>query len=132
MLDFASIKVKDKEYTLRFPLKAMIQAERVIGKPLHTIFTPEKDKLPDYTTEELMVLFRIGIQADQPDIKYEQADDILAEYLQEGDSILTQSVALYAILGKALGFFRVGVDIQEELQKEIQKRSGAPRNPSSK
>jgi hypothetical protein len=128
MLDMAKITIGEKDYVLRFPLSAMVKAERLIEKPLHVVFTPKQGQLPDYTLEQLILLFKIGLKAEHKDISDEKAEELLVEYLSEGESILQQSTTLYLILGKALGFFRTEMDIQTEIEKKM----SMPRNPLKK
>lgn len=121
MFDFSLITIDDKQYTLKFPLSAMLKAERMVGRPLQDIFTPKnKDNIPEFKLAELVILFRIGIQAEHPSIKETQADELLMLYLQSGESILQQEMLLYVLLGKALGFFRVAVDSEGKSTKALE------------
>ena len=121
MFDFSLITIDDKQYTLKFPLSAMLKAERMVGRPLQDIFTPKnKDNIPEFKLAELVILFRIGIQAEHPSIKETQADEHLMLYLQSGESILQQEMLLYVLLGKALGFFRVAVDSEGKSTKTLE------------
>ena len=121
MFDFSLITIDDKQYTLKFPLSAMLKAERMVGRPLQDIFTPKnRDNIPEFKLAELVILFRIGIQAEHPAIKETQADELLMSYLQSGESILQQEMLLYVLLGKALGFFRVAVDSEGKSTKTLE------------
>ena len=122
MIDLATIKIDEKDYTLRFPLSMMLKAERLVGKPLQLIFSPKKDAIPEYHLAELLVLFRVGLKADQPEIKDEQADVLFEKFIREGDSILQQTMVMYISLGKALGFFRTELDIQKTMEEELEKK----------
>ena len=58
MFDFSLITIDDKQYTLKFPLSAMLKAERMVGRPLQDIFTPKnKDNIPEFKLAELVILF---------------------------------------------------------------------------
>lgn len=121
MFDFSLITIDDRQYTLKFPLSAMLKAERMVGRPLQDIFTPKnKENIPEFKLAELVILFRIGIQAEYPSIKETQADELLMSYLQSGESILQQEMLLYVLLGKALGFFRVAVDSEGKSTKTLE------------
>lgn len=123
MFDFSLITINEKQYTLRFPLSAMLKAERMLGKPLQEIFTPKnKENIPEFKLAELVILFRIGMQAEQPSMKETDADELLMSYLQSGDSILQQEMFLYVLLGKALGFFRAAVDSEGKSTKIAEQR----------
>ena len=123
MFDFSLITINEKQYTLRFPLSAMLKAERMLGKPLQEIFTSKnKENIPEFKLAELVILFRIGMQAEQPSMKETDADELLMSYLQSGDSILQQEMLLYVLLGKALGFFRAAVDSEGKSTKIAEQR----------
>lgn len=113
MLDSATLQIKDQMYTLRFPLGAMVKAEKALSRPLQVVFTPTEGKIPDYKIEELIILFRIGLKAEHPEITNEKSDDLLSDFLSEGSSILQQTLMVYLLIGKAMGFFRVEMDFQK-------------------
>lgn len=126
MFDFSVITIAGTTYTLKFPLSAMLKAERLLGRPLQQAFTPkEEDGVPDYRLSDLVILFRIGIQSEQPEIKEQKADELLMTFLQEGDSILQQEMLLYILLGKAIGFFRAAVDSEGKSTKTAEKEETA-------
>lgn len=124
MLDSAIITIQDKTYVLRFPLKNMVKAEKLLGKPLQRIFMAKKDPelgvlIPDYQLEDLIVLFKLGIKPDQPEITDEKAEELLTAFLSDGKSLLIQVSMLFTILGKALGFFRTEIDIQQKMTEVL-------------
>ena len=125
MMDFATLAVDEKTYTLRFPLAYLRLADRTMKRPLHQIFSPEDGKLPDYRIDELVLLFRIGLKADQPTLTEKDADDILSDFLSEGESMLQQALTLYLLLGKAMGFFRKDLNVQEEMEKRVKNKKAA-------
>lgn len=107
MFDFSLIDIGETKYTLRFPLSAMIKAERAIGKPLQTMFSPrDMESAFDFKFEDLVTLFKIGMQAEHRDLKETDLESLLMQYLQQGDSMLAQEMQLYILIGKAMGFFR--------------------------
>lgn len=120
MLDMSTITIGDEKFVLRFPLKTMVKAEKMLGKPLQKIFTPIQDKklgtiFPDYEVEDLIVLFRLGLEAEHKDISEKRAEELLTTFLGEGQSLSIQLSILFTILGQALGFFRTGIDIQKKM-----------------
>lgn len=124
MLDSATITIQDKTYILQFPLKNMVKAERLLGKSLQKVFTAKKDPdlgvaIPDYSLEDLIVLFKIGLKPNHPEITDDQAEELLTAFLSEGKSLLVQSSMLFTILGKALGFFRTEIDIQQKMTEVL-------------
>lgn len=124
MLDSATITIQDKTYVLRFPLKNMVKAEKLLGKPLQRIFMAKKDPklgvpIPDYELEDLIVLFKLGIKPDHPEITDEKAEELLTAFLSDGKSLLIQASMLFTILGKALGFFRTEIDIQQKMTEVL-------------
>lgn len=124
MLDSATITIQDKTYILQFPLKNMVKAERLLGKSLQKVFTAKKDPdlgvaIPDYSLEDLIVLFKIGLKPNHPEITDDQAEELLTAFLSEGKSLLIQSSMLFTILGKALGFFRTEIDIQQKMTEVL-------------
>ena len=124
MLDSSTITIQDKTYVLRFPLKNMVKAEKLLGKPLQRIFMAKKDPelgvpIPDYQLEDLIVLFKLGIKPDQPEITDEKAEELLTAFLSDGKSLLIQASMLFTILGKALGFFRTEIDIQQKMTEVL-------------
>lgn len=121
MLDMAKVTIGEKSYILRYPLKAMVKAETLLGKPLQSVFVVDKEsKLPVAKLEDLVPLFILGLKAEQPNISDEQAEDLLSQFLSEGVSIVAQTATLYCLIGKALGFWRTEIDIQAEMNKKIE------------
>ena len=124
MLDSATITIQDKTYVLTFPLKTMVKAEKLIGKSLQKVFTAKKDPelgvaVPEYSLEDLIILFKLGLKAEHPEITDEKAEELLTVFLSDGKSLLIQSSMLFTILGKALGFFRTELDIQQKMTEVL-------------
>lgn len=112
MIDMAKITIEEKDYILRFPLRNLAKAEKLIGKPLQDFFmVKEQNSLPKYTISELMVLFRVAMQSEYPKMTQDEIDDLLEKYLYSGQSMFEQGAKLYFILGKASGFFPKDLDI---------------------
>lgn len=119
MLDMAKITIDGKDYILRFPLRSMVKAETILGKPLQKVFTAEKGGLPDMELRDLVPLFVLGMKAEQPTISDDQAEDLLAKFLSEGASLVAQTAVLFCLLGKALGFYRTEIDLQGAMNEQI-------------
>lgn len=119
MLDMAKITIGEKDYLLQFPLSRMIKAEKLLGKPLQIMFSPvsQKDFLSAFNIEDLLVLFKLGMKENQPQLDGDAVESLFMDFLREGESILQQESLMYSILGKALGFFRVDLDIQQKVQE---------------
>lgn len=128
MIDFSTITIDGKDYNLSFPLGAMLDAERRIGKPLQVFFAQDTNKIPTYTTAEFVILFRIGLKTNYPNLTDEQKDSLLATFFQEGDSLAQQQAILYVLLGQAVGFFRGA----GEVQKKVTEKNGARKTNNPK
>lgn len=115
MLDSATIDIGQKTYLLRFSLNELARAEKLVGKPLTTIFI-QKDQ-PVYEIRDLCIIFKCGLRAEYPKITDEEANELLESYLSEGESVAVQLTFLYLILGKATGFFRLDLDFRTEMEK---------------
>ena len=126
MVDFSQITIGKDTYTLTFPLQEMMMAESALGKPLQRVFTrtvqaSDGVKMPEYEIRDLIILFRYGLRAKHPAINQAQADELLAQYFGEGTNLIAQAAILYTLLGKALGFFRTEIDIQQKATKVFEK-----------
>lgn len=124
MFDFSIITIGDTKYTLKFPLSAMLKAERLLSRPLQEIFTPkDQNAILNCKLSDLVVLFRIGIHEEHKELTDQGADDLFMQFLQEGKTILEQESLLYILLGRALGFFRTAVDSEGRSMKTQEEKT---------
>lgn len=124
MLDFDVVTIGDNQYTLAFPLKALLKAEKVCSKSLTSFFTPAQNQIPDISFSDLLALFKVGLNAQYPKIDDAQADKLFYAFLEQGDSIAQQMIILWIILGKAMGFFRKDLSA---LAQKLDKVKEAPK-----
>lgn len=128
MLDMATITIEEKDYVLAFPLSAMLKAEKLLGKPLQTMFMTKKDSegkmvMPDYTLSELLMMFKIGMSTHQPAMSEKELETLFQTFISEGVSLSVQIQVLFMSLGKALGFFRTEIDILQKVKEVLNKKS---------
>lgn len=128
MRDQASITIGEKTYTLTFPLGVMVRAEKLLGKSLSKIFTPEKGvdgapRFPELSLENMIILFKLGLMTEHKEVTENQAEAMLSEFLSDGKNLVQQTGILYVILGKAMGFFRTELDVQKEMSTALKMMS---------
>lgn len=123
MLDMAVIEIGEEKYTLCYPLSALRKADKIVNTPLNKLFTPQDMNMPEYDIEDLVYLFRLGLQKEHPTIDNKKADELFEAFLREGKSLLAQSLIMYLQIGKAMGFFRTEADFQQQMKSQIQKQN---------
>lgn len=78
---FSVLKVKDKEYKLRLPMKGLINLEKRLGfNPINVLNTNSNDGLPNF--EDMMVVIQESLQAYQHGSTLEDAYNLYDEYIE--------------------------------------------------
>lgn len=80
---FSVLKVKDKEYKLRLPMKGLINLEKRLGfNPINVLNTNSSDGLPSF--EGMMVVIQEALQAYQHGSTLDDAYNLYDEYIENG------------------------------------------------
>lgn len=78
---FSVLKVKDKEYKLRLPMKGLINLEKRLGfNPINVLNTNSSDGIPSF--EGMMVVIQEALQAYQHGSTLDDAYNLYDEYIE--------------------------------------------------
>lgn len=104
-MNYATFKVKDKEYKAKINARGIIELERFLGtNPVNVILTmSDSEEVP--SVEKMLKIIQVSVATFTPSFKMSDAYDLYDEFIEDGHA-MADLVQIVVDIFKASGFLK--------------------------